>query len=173
MEWYFSNCFFFLSYKWHFQIQKLESSVDGRLKKYLKLLARTYKQHFDFTHLNGKTRFKIKSLVSELLNYLLKRLDQGFVSVTYVELNLSQQTLFCLFHIKQEEEEEATWAKSRVVGYILGLKSLVTSVSNSPDSTATLISVMFFTSSTNSPGLSAVSMYSKLHSQQQYLWIIH
>ena len=44
---------------------------------------------------------------------------------------------------------------------------LYTSVSNSPDSTAMLMSVIIFTRSTSNPGRSAVSTYSKLQKGKQ------
>jgi len=51
--------------------------------------------------------------------------------------------------------------------YLFIEKPLFTSVSNSPDSTAMLMSVIIFTRSTNNPGRSAVSTYSKLQHEHQ------
>ena len=53
------------------------------------------------------------TLVLLNLFYLLERLDKGFVSVAYVELYLSQQTLFCLVcftsNNREQHEQKESW----------------------------------------------------------------
>ena len=79
-----------------FYSQKLDSSVEGYLRKYRKLLATTYK-NITFKQMITKkvllSLLKKSLIVYVMYYYLLKWLDESLVLVIHMELGFCQQTL--------------------------------------------------------------------------------